>query len=191
MDGEINIRPARPDDAAAMAAWHEEAFHGLLSARLGRKYLEYHYSGLISSPAGACFVAERAGAMCGFIGGSCAPRAGAAVSVRRLFSLAAALFSGRIGIRELPALLRYKRWFSRVKLPAELESLLVARQSRGRGTGKKLMEALDGFFRARGVTRYCVFNNTSLNTVKFYLRLGFKQTGEYDHGGHRTVCLIK
>jgi ribosomal protein S18 acetylase RimI-like enzyme len=74
----------------------------------------------------------------------------------------------------------------------ELLSIVVDSQFAGSGTGKKLVEALDGEFINREIKKYKVVVGSTLDANGFYLRNGFEKVGEVEiHRGYISYVYIK
>lgn len=77
---------------------------------------------------------------------------------------------------------------------AELKRMYVARSSRGRGLGARLLEALEAEARKVGVTRLVLETGTrQTEALGLYARAGFRAIqpfGEYE-GSPLSVCLAK
>jgi glycosyltransferase involved in cell wall biosynthesis/ribosomal protein S18 acetylase RimI-like enzyme len=179
---EVRVRPARPEEAAAMARLHRRSMPTAFLPRLGDGFLRQLYRTAIEDPKTVALVAERDGAFAGFAMATPSVRGFYRRFATRRGALAAALASPRLA---RPSVIRRARETAaygngRLDLPeAELLSIAVAETARGRGVGRALEAEIREGLGDKGVSRFKVIvgaDNVAAN--KFYAACGYSIAGE-------------
>jgi glycosyltransferase involved in cell wall biosynthesis/ribosomal protein S18 acetylase RimI-like enzyme len=178
LEGGGHMRPARPDDAPALASIHRRALPDAFLSSLGERFLRRLYRALATDKKAIALVAEDAEGVVGFATG--------VVSVRRFYRR----FFLRHGLPAVfavvprlarPSLARRLRETATYpqragSMPdAELLSIAVAPERASRGVGRVLAEATIAGLAERGATEVKVVvsaDNEGAN--RFYARVGFQ-----------------
>lgn len=180
----MNVVPFAPSHVAEAARLHCAALTGLLS-RLGPSVVRAYYVGALASPHAIGFVAERHGALLGFVLGSAAP---AALRSDALRLNRAALVRGLVGgVLRRPTT---AYWLLRPAPDAidptmpELTYLAVHPERRHAGVGGALVEAFAAQLRATGHSRFDLsVAAANAPALAFYERLGFACVVRYREFG--------
>lgn len=175
-----HIRLMGKQDAAVAAELHRAGIHKGFLSSLGHGFLRQLYRAIPSCPSGFGFVWEGDDAkVLGFI--ACAEsldrlyrqallRRGVLIALPLLRSL----FRPKV-IRRITKTLRYPSEVEKGLPAAELLSIVVSPEARGKGVGKALVAAAVEEFHRRGIEQFKVAVgpwNTSAN--KLYQRSGFR-----------------
>jgi ribosomal protein S18 acetylase RimI-like enzyme len=186
---EPNVIPLGPKQAAAAAQLHRQGIDTGFLSSLGQSFLRQLYLAVPKCPAGFGYVwVEPGGQVLGFI--ACAESTGRLYKqalLRRGFQMAWPV--GRFLFRPatLKRMIQTLRYPSQVggELPAaEVLSIAVSSDARGKGVGKALMAAALKEFARRSVRQCKVAvgaDNTNAN--EFYKRCGFKLALTRQHHG--------
>jgi glycosyltransferase involved in cell wall biosynthesis/ribosomal protein S18 acetylase RimI-like enzyme len=189
------IRPAVSADARFCARLHRQAISTGFLSSLGDGFLTVLYRALISDPAGIVLVAEDASGPIGFVSGI----ADTGAFYRRFLRRSAV----EAGIRAIPRLvrpsaiekvietLRYGGG-DHVGVSAELLSMAVIDQRRGRGVAARLQDALFDGFRDREINAVqVVVGSDNATAIASYLRAGFEPAGHIEvHAGESSEVLV-
>jgi glycosyltransferase involved in cell wall biosynthesis/ribosomal protein S18 acetylase RimI-like enzyme len=183
---------------AQVAALHMEAIgQGFLSS-LGEEFLALVYRAIDEDPHSALFVEEHAGRVTGFVAGTTNARS----MYRRLFRrLPAVLWSLRgslVSPRRLAGMLSVVRYVrgSGPKLPdlpsAELLSIAVSPDQRGKGVSERLYRRLESHFAAQGVQRFKIIAGEALIPARrFYERVGARLVARFNmHAGAESLIFV-
>jgi len=182
----------KPEDASALAILHREGIKTGFLSTLGERFLRALYQAIPACSVGFGYVwAEADGTVLGFI--ACSEdtaRLYKQVLRRRFFSLALALarFALRPSIiRRCFATLLYPRSTASTEtaLPkAEVLSIAVSEEARGKGVGKVLMAAALEELARRGIpsVRVAVWDGNSVAN-KYYVRSGYHLATTKTHHG--------
>lgn len=177
----MSIRAMTIADVPAVVHVHMEAFPNFFLTFLGRGFLRELYRGIVRDPSGIAFVAERDGAISGFVAGTYEP----AGLYRRLLKRRLIPFAWHAGWaflrkptaapRLLRALTKSKSAASSEGRRAELMSLAVLPGNRGGGTGARLVETFVDSARNHGAATVFLTTDAMHNDAvnDFYVRLGF------------------
>jgi ribosomal protein S18 acetylase RimI-like enzyme len=178
--------------AAAVAALHGASLSGLL-AQLGPAALRAYYIACAESPLATAFVALDGSTVQGFVLGSTATSDLRRDVIRRNpVGVVAGIVAG---VLRRPTVLRWlirsergpDSGFYNATAP-ELIYLAVSPGQRGRGMGRRLVDAFADAMRAAGQTRFELsVDESNREGVAFYERLGFARLGEYDEFGQRHI----
>ena len=174
----VRIRPARPNDAAAMARIHRQALPDAFLPTLGDRFLRQLYRAMATDPASVALVAENGEGVVGFATG--VPSVGG--FYRRFFvrhGIRAAVLAAPQALR--PGVLRKVR--ESASYPAgtqslpdpELLAIAVDPAKRSMGIGRVLAEGVVTGLGRSGVDEMKVVvgaDNEGAN--RFYERLGFR-----------------
>lgn len=184
-----HVKPLSRKHAVVAAELHRCGIdRGFLSS-LGHSFLTQLYKAIPSCPAGFGYAWEEpSGKIQGFI--ACAENTGVVYKqsfLRRgvLMSLPIIRFLVRPSVvRRIIHTLRYPSQVSKTLPVAEVLSIAVSNDARGKGVGKALMRAAFDEFRRRGITHVKVAvgaANEVANT--FYKRCGFRLAMTREHHG--------
>jgi len=194
---EVAVLAMTADDAVSVADLHCTQIRGSFLSGLGCRVLARIYRAVPASSVGFGFVAERGGRVEGFI--ACATHLGRlyrTILLRQGPALGARLI-GRLfrprTIRGLVETFFYPRKVGRRDLPqAEVLSMAIAPELRGRGAGWRLMLAALDEFRRRGCTAVKVLVGAELEPANaFYRKLGFRLVATIQHHGQfENIYLI-
>ena len=179
------IRQMETRDMEAVTRLHFEALKiGFLST-LGEDFLEIIYEGITASDMGVIFVYEEDEKVAGFIAGSMDTQKLFKEVYRRKLPRLAGNLAFKV-IRQ-PGIVRNLMRSSRYpgmagdSVPAELLSIAVVEDFRGKGIGSALVEALTKYFKEREVSTFKVSVDQRLEGAdKFYEKLGFELTDTID-----------
>lgn len=181
----MTILPLAEADIPAVAALHRSTMTYSLNSRLGGKHLEYVYAEMGKDPQSLVAVARVDDRLAGAVSATIDPE----LFKKQLFRQQSISQWLRLGFQMVrqPGLVRDAAAASRSDSPllykgipvrAYLASIFVAPGMRRLGVGKALVQAVEGFFRDRGVFIYRL--DTRVNNVSalaFYRRLGFLEAG--------------
>jgi ribosomal protein S18 acetylase RimI-like enzyme len=188
----MNIERFGPQHVGAVAALHIDSLSGLLT-RIGPAATRAYYTACAASPLATGFVAHSGSAVEGFVLGSITPPALRGDVLRREpMEVATGIVAG---VLRRPATLWWLlRSFGSPEsgqydsTAPELIYLTVSRQQRGRGLGRRLVEAFAGAMRAAGQTRFELsVDENNRDAAAFYERLGFTRIGEYREFGQLHI----
>lgn len=173
------IREMEERDLKAVTGLHSEALKiGFLST-LGEDFLEIIYMGIMASELGVVFVYEKDGVVAGYISGSTdTEKLFKEIKRRKLPRLAGNL---AFKVVRKPSIIKNLRRSSQYpdlagkNVPAELLSIAVVKDARGKGIGSALVEALIEYFKAKKVSAFKVSVDQRLEGAdEFYEALGFE-----------------
>jgi ribosomal protein S18 acetylase RimI-like enzyme len=179
-----SVRAAVHSDVPGIVAIHRQSFSNFFLTRLGGSFLSRYYGLVLDYWAGIILVAERRGALQGFICGFVEPAEFYKLMWRSKFTFAMPALSALIhhpslaagilqGVRRIQASAVEERPRS-----CELSSIAVLPAASGNGLGKALLKSFTN--RARSMDAQCIYlttdadNNESANTL--YRQAGFRQT---------------
>lgn len=179
------IRQMETRDMEAVTQLHSEALRiGFLST-LGEDFLGIIYEGITASDLGIIFVYEEDEKVTGYIAGSMDTQR----LFREIYRRKLPRLAGNLAFKVVrqPGIIRNLVRSSRYpgmagdSVPAELLSIAVVEDARGKGIGSALVEALIEYFRKHGVDRFKVSVDQRLPGVdKFYESLGFELSNTID-----------
>jgi glycosyltransferase involved in cell wall biosynthesis/ribosomal protein S18 acetylase RimI-like enzyme len=175
------IRRAAASDVPALARLHGDVLPESFMARLGTRFLRRFYAALLSDPNAVVLVADAAGAVVGFATGSAS------------LSSFARRFYVRNALRTAPALLRggaLRRAFESARYArkhdawpdAELVSLAVSPDARGRGVGRLLTAGIVAALGELGAREVKVFTAETNDAAT-----GLFRAMNFRHGGRIAV----
>ena len=190
-DDSVQIVSMASEHVAEVARLHTTGIgEGFLSS-LGEKFLCCLYGAVVESEMSFGFVAVDQGNVLGFI--SCAESTGAlykAILKRYLHRLLWACLPAMLKPRNIKHALETLFYPMRTEadLPtAELLSIVVAKEARGLGLGRRLVEACSDEFRRRGIVSFKAMVFEKFLSNSFYQRVGFKSVGKYCQHGSKDV----
>jgi ribosomal protein S18 acetylase RimI-like enzyme len=177
----VNIRPATYGDLKSIVGAHIVAFRGFYLTELGQRFLFKYYALVLDMPKGILLVAESDGSIFGFVSGFLEPAAFYSELRRMRFrlliaALPAILRKPRLAVRLVVNFRRTYRmsWqdFSKV---AELSSIAVRPEARGKSVGRELVMAFARAARNNEARTLVLttdaYHNDQVNG--FYHKLGF------------------
>ena len=183
------VRPLSKSHAAAAARLHQEGIDTGFLSSLGKPFLKQLYSAIPSCPTGFGFAWQESNdEVLGFI--ACAESTGRLYKqalLRRGVLMALPLLRFMLRPSVIKRMIHTLRYPSNVgeELPAaEVLSIAVSAEARGKGIGNALMAAALREFASRGIDRLRVAvgaENKSAN--RFYLRCGFTLATTHLHHG--------
>jgi ribosomal protein S18 acetylase RimI-like enzyme len=190
------ILPLSEQHVEQVARLHCAEVNGLLQ-RLGTAAARAYYRGAVRSGLALAFVELEEGEVAGFVLGSVHPDQLRRGVIRA--NLAGTTWGIVLGILKRPASLR---WLLRsvagpdegsyAATAPELTYLATADDHRGRGIGRRLVDAFNEGLRTRGIPA-CELSVDEANApaIGFYERLGFRLIGRYREFGtlHRRYRL--
>jgi ribosomal protein S18 acetylase RimI-like enzyme len=177
----FQIRAATVADAPAIAALHREGLPEAFLSGLGPAFLQVLYRALATDPEAVAVVAERDGAVAGFVIG--------VPSVRRFYRRFFLRHAARAAAAAAPRVLRpgvVRRMRETASYPqgmsglpeAELLSIVVGGTARRSGVATDLVTKLFADLAARGVPEVkVVVSAGNLPANRFYERVGFRLAG--------------
>jgi ribosomal protein S18 acetylase RimI-like enzyme len=178
----VRVRPARPEEAAAMASLHRRSMPTAFLPRLGDGFMRQLYLTAIEDPRTVALVAERDGAFAGFATATASVRGFYRRFATRRGALAAAVAAPRLARSSVMRRARETGAYGNghLDLPAaELLSIAVAEKARGRGVGRALETEIRGGLRERGVSRFkVVVGADNVVANRFYAACGYRAAGE-------------
>jgi glycosyltransferase involved in cell wall biosynthesis/ribosomal protein S18 acetylase RimI-like enzyme len=193
-DAEI-IRLAVPADARFCARLHRKAISTGFLSSLGDGFLTVLYRALITDSAGIVLVAEDASGPIGFVSGI----ADTGAFYRRFLKRSAL----EAGVRAIPRLVRPSAirkvvetlrygGDDHVGVSAELLSMAVIEERRGRGVAARLQDSLFEAFRDRKIEAVQVVVGSDNSTaIASYRRAGFEPAGQIQvHAGESSEVLV-
>ena len=190
----VEIRPASPGDAAALAALHAETLPGDVSdfTPLGARVVRRFYANAIARGVARVWVAPGPGGrLDGFV---MSTRDIAALFPRALLAgpgdvLRFVLMANPFGLARA-ALAKLASGTAAVAAVPELVYLAVSPRARGLGLGAALIAAVDQGFRADGIDVYELnVHATNAAAVKLYLGSGFEIARRYTKSGHEMYAM--
>jgi len=192
----VTIRVARRDDLDAIVDLHMRAFPGFFLTTLGRRFLSEVYRGFLRHADALVLVAERNGAVAGFVAGTLAPERFFRTLVRaRWFAFGCAAIGAALRRPNavIPRLLSglYYRGERPSRLPeaALLSSIAVEPNSSRSGIGATLLTAYCEQARMHGVRHVYLTTDQNSNdaAIRFYSRHGFNQESEIRRSNGRKM----
>ncbi len=186
------IKKATLSDIKDLVKLHQQAFGGLFSTKLGPRYLRFFYTSIITSKFSECFVCREKNKVLGLVAGT--------YNKNKIFGLKNKVRVGyfflgnflllRVGIREIVRFVFYAIWAAKLSSGAELLSLVVDRDHRGRGIGNELLKMLIDYYRNRNVSSFIVFSDNKVShAISFYLKRGFSILSKLRQKDHNVFCL--
>jgi len=173
------IRKMESRDIASVSKLHSEALTIGFMSTLGEDFLGIIYEGVAASDQGVVYVSEEDSRVVGFVAGS----TDTTRLFKEIYKKQLPRLAGNLAFKTLrkPAIIRNLMLSSRYPklagdfLPAELLSIAVSEDVRGKGIGTALVETLIEYFWKQGVDRFKVSVDQRLSGAdKFYENLGFK-----------------
>ncbi|MGH9167447.1 MAG: GNAT family N-acetyltransferase [Acidimicrobiia bacterium] len=192
--GEVEVRPAGPGDVPFLARLHASSIEEGFLARLGFRFLKRLYTALVGWPEGVVLVADDGAGPLGFVAG--------VTDIGRFYRYFAWRHGPAAAGAALPRLLRpayLRRAWETLRypgaglpVPAELVSMAVAREARGRGVGTRLGRDLLAELRSRGTEQVkVVVGAANAQALAAYGRMGFSPAGELQvHTGEPSQVLV-
>jgi ribosomal protein S18 acetylase RimI-like enzyme len=192
------ILPFTAKHSLSIANLHQQGITTGFLSQLGQSFLKTLYKTIADAPSTIVYVAlDEKDNVRGFVAGTC--------DISKMYTwiifqkgwLLAILILSRAGsihvIKKAMETLFYTiKWGKRKKdkrakekISAELLSIAVDENFRGRKVGKGLVEALDNYFQNKNINIYKVVTySKDTNANKFYLACGFSKHTEFVHHGN-------
>ena len=192
-DGDLEVRPAGPADVPFLARLHTTSIAEGFLPRLGLRFLKRLYAALVGWPDGVVLVADD-GAPLGFVAG--------VTDLSRFYRYFAWRHGPAAAALALPSLVRLehlRRAWETLRytggpagVPAELVSMAVAPEARGRGVGTRLGQELLAALRSRGARQVkVVVGATNAEALAAYRKMGFAPAGDVEvHAGEPSQVLV-
>ena len=189
--GKVEVQMADPGHAPAIARLHRDSIGSGFLSSLGLAFLTLLYRSMIESATVHVHVAMSGDSVVGFV-------AGAEDTSRFYKEFLRSHFFGAV-IRLLPALVRPRTWKKVLETLrygsepttrcAELLSMAVAAQGRGRGVGKALVEALLASASEAGIDRMrVVVGSKNEAAISLYRSTGFDHVETIEvHSGETSL----
>ncbi len=187
----MNIRNAKKEDAAPVACLHQRALNESFLGSLSAELLRLIYESLVESDQGLLLVAEEEGKVVGFVSG--AVKTGDFYkfflkrnSLKAALSLLSVLF--RKGtVKKIAETVKYSRKHPDLSMPeAELLSMAVVEEYRGRKLAGELFEAFAEQFARKGARTFKIVAGNKLARANgFYHKMGCRKTGEIEVHKHQ------
>jgi glycosyltransferase involved in cell wall biosynthesis/ribosomal protein S18 acetylase RimI-like enzyme len=183
--GPAVVRPATPEDAAAMARLHADGMPDAFLPTLGLRFLARLYRALATDPEAVALVAEGVDGVVGFAAG--------VTSVGGFYRRFARGHGPAAALDAAPRLVRpsvARRLLETVRYPAdaggnghlpdaELLSIAVAPAFRAGGTGRALADGVLAGLAGRGVDDIkVVVGAANQGANRFYAKVGFREAGQ-------------
>jgi glycosyltransferase involved in cell wall biosynthesis/ribosomal protein S18 acetylase RimI-like enzyme len=196
----VVVRPARAEDAAAIAQLHTDGMPDAFLPTLGRRFLHRLYRALAGDPRAVALVAETPQGVVGFAAG--------VVSVGDFYRRFAVRHGPAAAVAVAPRLVRpavIRRLLETVRYPAaangdggrlpdaELLSIAVAPEFRVGGTGRALADGVLAGLAQRGADEVkVVVGAANGGANRFYAKVGFHHAGQLTvHTGMRSNVWIR
>lgn len=179
------LRKMEAKDAKAISKIHINALGGGFLSSLGEDFLKMVYEGIISSKWGVGYVHIRDSKIVGFITGSMdTSKIFKDIYFKKPLSFGKIIFTQALRnprtIKKIYQSWRYPDLVEN-KVNAELLSIAVIEEFRGKGIGKQLVSELINCFGKNDIQRFTVSVDSSLAGAKeFYKAMGFKITESID-----------
>lgn len=177
-----------------VAQLHLEGLNSGFLAKLGPGVLALMYEAIDRAPGSVLLVECEGERVVGFISGGLGMRPVYRQMLRRPFALALSLLPTLLHpsrIMQVLEVLRYGRHAeTNTALPAaELLSIVVAPEARGRGVAERLYRRLLEHFGAEGIAAFRITVGGKLSRAHaFYKKMGAKPVAEIEvHAGERSV----
>jgi ribosomal protein S18 acetylase RimI-like enzyme len=182
----VVVRPAGPEDAAAMARLHTAGMPDAFLPTLGQRFLARLYRALVADPQAVALVAEAPAGVVGFAAG--------VTSVSAFYRRFARSHGPAAALAAAPRLARpsvLRRLLETVRYPAaangdggrlpdaELLSIAVAPEFRVGGTGRALVDGVLAGLAQRGADEVkVVVGAANGGANRFYAKVGFHHAGQ-------------
>lgn len=180
-----------------VARLHAEGIHQGFLSTLGERFLALLYEAMDTAPASVLLTHVEEGQVVGFVSGSHGLGPVYRALLRRPLRLAGALWPVLLAPAKLWRVLEILRHSAGSEatrdLPtAELVSIVVAPDWRGRQVAERLYDALAAHFAAEGTAAFRIVVGEALAPAhRFYRRMGAVPAAEVTvHGGARSVVYV-
>lgn len=180
-----------------LARLHMQCLDQGFLGTLGEGFLALMYEAIDSSDQGTLLVEEEGGQLQGFVTGGTGMGSFYRRMLRRPVRLGLALAPALLSASKVWRILEIVRYSRGHALPeglpdAELLTIVVSPQWRGRGVAERLYGRLAKAFRARGIDRFRIAVGEDLGPAhRFYRRMGAEVVGSMEvHGGARSLLYV-
>lgn len=188
------IRRAEKKDYIQIAQLHKEGIKKGFLSSLGMQFLTRLYWAINNEPGAYILVADENGIVAGFISGVVDIQGFyKRILLRRWFHLMAPLVGYLINVSIIKKVVETVLYGLKTKkneshaseCTAEMLSVAVNNNYRGQGVGKKLVDALENFFKKENVKEYTVVTFSLDNSSNgFYNACNFSFAGTFSHHGN-------
>lgn len=178
------IRLMEKKDCSEVAKIHKGSLEGDFLPTLGLGVLNSIYRGLLKDEESFGYVAEENGGVIGFVTGSEITKGLFKKIIKQEFFALSyhtilALIKNPFLIKNLIQTFKYNEK-AKEDTNAELVSIAIKKEHRGKDLGKKLTEALVADFKKRDIKKIKVtVNQSNVGANKFYQKTGFKLSGSF------------
>lgn len=187
-----------PDVHRQVARLHMENIDRGFLATLGEGFLTQLYAAIDGGDTSVLLVEEEGERVIGFVSGATGMSSIYKRMLRRPFALGVAMLPVVFSLSRLKRIFDILTYSGGSKLPpgvpdAELLSIAVAPEGRGRQVADRLYARLTEHFRANGVERFRIIVGAALEPAhRFYRRMGAEPVGEVQvHEGEVSVLYLQ
>ncbi len=186
----MKIGRLRPEQVSAVARLHQRHIDQGFLSRLGCRFLGHLYDAMRCSGHAVCLTAEHEGEVHGFISGAFSLPAFYRDFLRRKalpasWCVLPHVIRPAVAIKVAETLRHASKQQS---LPAaELMSIAVSEESRGKGIGRSLFQGLVKEFRDEGIVKFKVVAGADLTEAnRFYRKMAGVPSGRVSVHGHEV-----
>lgn len=171
---------------------HYNAFKGYLTGRLGKEYVSYFLTSLITSKEGVFYTHSEDDKILGFICGTTdITKFWNKEYRRKLWKLAIIIIlKNPLTAFNMLRHIWVQHQVDKCEMNARILSLVISEECRGRGMGRRLVETFSSFMARQGVKNYLVYTDADCPASKFYHKMGFRLVKTINFFGYRINCFI-
>jgi len=187
----MEIELAEIGNLVEIVELHKKSFSKGFSEVLTEADLLNLYNNLLSNKKCAIYVAKQDDKFIGFVAGSSDGKyLPFTMKCRLIIRTFQKFISNPSYLTHILGILKKIFYYAALKIKAELVAIVVKKEHRRMGVGKKLVEHLEKYFIEMGTKTYYVFT-TSDEGVYFYRSLGFQQIADIELSGYKGYFLKK